>query len=221
MPLWVWPIQALPRDPTWPRGGLYLDGDGNGTFNKDADYGFWVVYDSPRAGQPRKAFYFPTIIREARDRKVFGSVWPSHIATVQEVEERARSEDALRHVRDAVRRLPHLAVLVFESEAHHVTADASHAIAQVNAWLDAGARWVRFNPDTNYVESVTGRKPSRAVQNPAGQRLDRKTITNLLEPEEANGGPSDAQGMAAAVSELADRTYRSNWTPALTTVLVR
>ena len=175
----------------------------------------------PRAGQPRKAFYFPTIIREARDRKVFGSVWPSHIATVQEVEERARSEDALRHVRDAVRRLPHLAVLVFESEAHHVIADASHAIAQVNAWLDAGARWVRFNPDANYVESVTGRKPARAVQNPAGQRLDRKTITNLLEPEEANGGPSDAQGMAAAVSELADRTYRSNWTPALTTVLVR
>jgi hypothetical protein len=26
---------------------LYLDGDGNGTFNKDADYGFWVAYDSP------------------------------------------------------------------------------------------------------------------------------------------------------------------------------
>ena len=99
--------------------------------------------------------------------------------------------------------------------------DASHAIAQVNAWLDAGARWVRFNPDTNYVESVTGRKPARAVQNPAGQRLDRNTITNLLEPEEANGGPSDAHGMAAAVSELADRTYRSNWTPVLTTVLVR
>jgi hypothetical protein len=221
MPLWVWPIQALPRDPTWPRGGLYLDGDGNGTFNKDKDYGFWAVYDSPTAGQPRKAFYFPTIIREARDRKVFGPVWPSHIATVQEVEERARSEGALRRVRDAVRRLPHLAVLVFESEAHHVIADASHAIAQVNAWLDAGARWVRFNPDTNYVESVTGRKPAQAVQNPAGQRLDRNTITNQLEPEEANGGPSDANGMAAAVSELADRTYRNNWTPALTTVLIR
>ena len=41
MPLWVWPIQGLQREPTWPRGGLYLDGDANGTFNKDADYGFW------------------------------------------------------------------------------------------------------------------------------------------------------------------------------------
>ena len=59
------------------------------------------------------------------------------------------------------------------------------------------------------------------MQNPAGQRLDRNTTSQWLEPEEANGGPSDAQGMAAAVSELADRTYRSNWTPALTTVLVR
>jgi hypothetical protein len=166
MPLWVWPMQGLTRDPTWPRGGLYIDGDGNGTFDKDADYGFWAVYDSPRVGQPRKAFYFPTIIREARDRKVFGPMWPSHIATLEEVEERARSEDALRHIRDAVRRLPRLAVLVFESEVHHVTADHSHAIAQVNAWLDAGAGWVRFNPDAHYVERVTGRRPARGVQNP-------------------------------------------------------
>ena len=62
MPLWVWPIQALPRDPTWPRGGLYLDGDGNGTFDKDKDYGFWAVYDSPGVGQLRKPFYFPVIM---------------------------------------------------------------------------------------------------------------------------------------------------------------
>jgi hypothetical protein len=76
----------------------------------------------------------------------------------------------------------------------------------VNAWLDAGARRVRFNPDAHYVESVMGTSPVRSVQNPAGQRLDRSTIAGLVEPEQANGGPSDAEGMAAAVSELADRT---------------
>jgi hypothetical protein len=162
MPLWVWPIQGLQREPTWPHGGLYLDGDANGTFNKDADYGFWVTYDSPTVGQPRKAFYAPAIIREARDRQVFGPVWPSHIANLDEVEERARSEDPLPHLPDAVRRLPGLAVLVFESEVGHVTADASHAIAQVNAWLNAGARWVRFNPDAHYVEGMMGRKPARS-----------------------------------------------------------
>jgi hypothetical protein len=222
IPLWVWPAQRLPREANRPRGGLYLDGDGNGIFSKNADYAFWTVYHSPTAGQPRKAFYTPLIVREARDRQVFGPTWPSHIATLSEVEERSRSEDALRHVRDAVARLPHLAVIVFESEVGHVTAaaDHPHAIAHVNAWLDAGARWVRFQPDAHYVEGVMGKNPARIVQYPAGKRLDRGIISNLLELEEAHGGPSDSQGMVAAVSELADRTYRSNWAAELTGVLV-
>lgn len=89
-----------------------------------------------------------------------------------------------------VARLPRLAVLVFESEVGHVTAaaDHPHAIAHVNAWLDAGARWVRFNPDPHYVESVMGKRPARVVQYPAGKGLDRNSIAGLLEPEEANGG---------------------------------
>lgn len=47
-----------------------------------------------------------------------------------------------------------------------------------------------------------------------------KETPGLLD-EEANGGPSDSQGVAAAVSELADRTRRSNWAPVLTAVLVQ
>jgi hypothetical protein len=221
MPLWVW-LRQVPPESDWPRGGLYLDGNGDGRFNRDTDYAFWVTYDSPNVGQPRKAFYTPTVIREARDRQVFGPTWPSHIATLEEVEQRASTEDALRHVRDAVRLLPHLAVIVFESEVGHLTAaaDHPHAIAQVNAWLSAGARWLRFQPDAHYVERVMKKRPARVVQYPAGKGLDRKVITTVLEPEEANGGPSDEQGMGAAAGELADRTYRKNWTPELTKVLI-
>jgi hypothetical protein len=222
MPLWVW-LRQVPPESDWPRGGLYLDGDGNGRFNRDRDYAFWVAYESPSVGQPRKAFYTPTIVREARDRQVFGPTWPSHIATLEEVEQRASTEDALRHVRNAVRHLPHLAVIVFESEVGHVgvSADHPHAIAQVNAWLSAGARWVRFQPDAHYVEQVMKKRPVRVVQYPAGKGLDRKVITTVLEPEEANGGPSDAQGMAAAAGELADRTHRNNWTTELSAVLIK
>lgn len=222
MPLWVW-LRQVPPESDWPRGGLYLDGNGNGRFNRDTDYAFWVTYDSPNVGQPRKAFYTPTVIREARDRQVFGPTWPSHVATLEEVEQRASVEDALRHVRDAVRRLPRLAVIVFESEVGHLTAaaDHPHAIAQMNAWLSAGARWVRFQPDAHYVEQVMKKRPARVVQYPAGKGLDRKVITTVLEPEEANGGPSDAQGMAAAAGELADRTHRNNWTPELSAVLIK
>src|SRR5438552_3908181 len=102
-----------------------------------------------------------------------------------------------------------MAVLVYESEVGHVTAaaDHPHAIAQVNAWLDARARWVRFNPDVHYLESVMGKKVEREVQCPAGDGWIDKT-SRLVEPEETAGGPSDAQGMAAAACELADRTYR-------------
>ena len=100
MPLWVWPPQGLRSDPSWPRGGLYLDGDNNGTFDRDADYAFWLRYRSLSAGEPRKAFYPPAVTREARDRKVFGETWPAHIATVEEVERLANVEDVMRRIPD-------------------------------------------------------------------------------------------------------------------------
>jgi hypothetical protein len=176
MPLWLWPILPVRWQPGWPTGGLYLDLDGNGRFNRDGDYAFRAGYRAVGGSGPAKAFYTLPVVREARARNVFGSTWPAHIATVEEVEERDRREDVLRRIPDAVRRLPDLAVLVFESETGHVTtaADHPHAIAHVNAWLDAGARWVRLNPDVSYVESVMGRPPSRAVQNPAGRRPARE-----------------------------------------------
>ena len=108
MPLWVWPALRLQRRTDWPRGGLYLDGDGNGAFDRNADYGFWVHLDP---GPPLKAYYTPQVTREARDRKVFGNAWPAHIATVDEVEARQRRIDALRYIPVAVKKLPRLAIL--------------------------------------------------------------------------------------------------------------
>jgi hypothetical protein len=100
MPIWVWPVQGRPR-PEWPHGGLYLDGDGNGRFNKDTDYGLWV---DVVPGPPLKAFYPSNVTREALARKVFGDKWPAHIATLQEVEEREIRDDALRHITAAVKK---------------------------------------------------------------------------------------------------------------------
>jgi hypothetical protein len=219
----VWPPQGLPReDPNRPRGGLYLD-DGDGTFRRDTDYAFWLEYRPLNAGGSPKAFYPLPITREARDRNVFKGAWPAHVATFEEVERRADSEHVMPRIPDAVRNVPQLAVIVFESERGHVTnsADHPHATAQVNAWVDAGARWVRLNPDVHYIEAAMSRRPSREVQNPAGRKLDRAGIAALVEPEADAGGPTDAQGMTAAASELADRTYSKTWAPVLNKVLVR
>jgi hypothetical protein len=170
MPQWVWPPSGVRSDASWPRGGLYLDGEGDGVFRRDADYAFWVESVSSNSGEPRKAYYSAPVIREARDRKVFGDGWPAHVATVEEVEKRATRVAVLPHIRDVVQAASTTAVIVFESEIGHVTksADHPHARAQVNGWLAAGARWVRLNPDVHYVEPAMGRRPSRSVQNPPG-----------------------------------------------------
>jgi hypothetical protein len=219
MPLWPWPPLRVAVQPDWPHGGLYLDGDANSTFNKNADYAFWVQVD---VGPPVKAFYTAQVTREARDRKVFGDSWPPHIATFEEVENRAVDEDALRQIPAAVKNFPRLAIMVFHSEKGHMTvaADHPHALAHVNGWLDAHARWVRFNPDLHYVEWAMGKKPSRAVQYPAGRKLDRGAIRNLVEPEAEDGGPTDREGMIAVACELADRTKYSNWSRVLNRVLL-
>ena len=219
MPLWVWPIIGL--RPPQPRGGLYLD-DGNGRFNRDADFAFWVDVEP---GPPLKVFYSPMVTREALEQKVFGDVWPSHIATVEELDMRARNTDALRHIPQAIERLPRLAVLVFESQEHHIAGfgGARHvnAVEQVNAWLAARARWIRFSPDVHYVTAMMGKAPARSAQYPAMKVLDGRSIAALLEPEAERGGPTDNQAMTAVVSELADRTHFDNWAPTLTSVLVR
>ena len=85
MPIWVFPPQPQPPGPSWPHGGLYLDGDGNGVFNKDADFAFFAGI-----GGPFKFFYSPLVAREAAERKVFGAEWPKHIATLAETEEREK-----------------------------------------------------------------------------------------------------------------------------------
>jgi hypothetical protein len=87
-----------------------------------------------------------------------------------------------------------LAVLVFESQEHHVTgfggARNVNAVAQVNGWLEARARWVRFSPDIHYLTQVMAKTPARTIQYPAMKALDVNNVADLLEPEAERGGPT-------------------------------
>jgi hypothetical protein len=144
---------------------------------------------------------------------------------MRELDTRAGQNDAVRHIARAVQRFPRLAVLVFESEEHHIAGfgGARHlnAVAQVNAWLDARARWVRFSPDLQYLTATTGKTPARQDQYPAMKRLDPAVMRDLVEPEAERGGPTDNQAMSAVASELADRSQFNNWSPTLTRTLIQ
>jgi hypothetical protein len=65
-----------------------------------------------------------------------------------------------------------------------------------------------------------GRKPSAAIQNPAGKRFMPIEVGNAVEPEAGDGGPTDKEGVLAAIAELADRTRQREWSPALKHVLI-
>jgi hypothetical protein len=129
-------------------------------------------------------------------------------------------QDPIAYVPAVVKRFPKLSVLVFESRQHHVMDDADdpQAVAQVAAWIDAGAHWVRFNPDSHYVEAMMGKMPPRVIQHPPELRSNEKP-SRILWNRRALKGPTDKEGITAAVCELADRTHRNYWAPVLAKVL--
>ncbi len=199
------------------RGSLYLDGNGNGVYDPDADFAFSGMF---LPGPPPNVFFSPSLTRAALEKKVFGGQWPSHIATVKQTEEAWRIRDGVSNIPDAVRNLPQLAVIVFAGEIDHVqrTADHRHILLQYGGWQQAGARWARLNPDAGYVAMVLGRKAADAPQNPAGANFDRQSIRKALMPEPPEG-PSDPEALTAAACELADRTNKNDWRPVLDRVL--
>ncbi len=200
------------------RGALYLDGNGNGTFEPGTDFLFSGIL---LPGPPAKVYYSPMLTRAAGEKKLFGAQWPAHIASLEEAVECWRIRDGVSQIANAVKNLPELAVIVFAGEEDHVqsTADHRHIRLQYDGFQAAGVRWIRLNPDAHYVEYVLGHKPPRAPQNPAGARFDARSIRRALEPEPPDGGPSDPEALTAAACELADRTIKGEWSPTLAGVL--
>ncbi|MBM3747851.1 MAG: hypothetical protein FJW34_18850, partial [Acidobacteria bacterium] len=215
------PVRQVGRPqeaPTQFRGVLFLDGNGNNTFEPETDFAFSGMFLS---GPPPNVFYSPMLTRAARDQKVFGSEWPAHIATLEKTEEAWRLRDGVSHIPSAVKNLPELAVIVFAGARDHVqsTADHRHILLQYGGFQQAGARWVRLNPDARYVEMVLGRKVPREVQNPAGARFDRANIRGAVIAEPEDGGPADPEALMAAACELADRTHNNDWRATLPALL--
>ncbi len=198
-------------------GALFLDGNGNGAFETETDFLFSGIFIP---GPPPNVFYSPMLIRAAVEKKLLANAWPAHIANLKEAQECWRIRDGVSSIPLAVQNAPGLAVIVFAAEVDHVqdTADHRHILEQYNGFQKAGARWIRLNPDANYVAWVLGRRASGAPQNEAGAKFDRSNIRAGLMPEPPEG-PTDQQALAAAACELADRTHKNDWRPVLPSVL--
>ena len=93
--------------------------------------------------------------------------------------------------------------------------DHPHIRIQANAFQEAGARFVRVNPDRAYVRWLIGESRPGLVDNEAGTLYTPKTIRAALCPNEA----AHRILQVAAMCELADRIQAGNFQPNLDRVL--
>jgi hypothetical protein len=204
------------------KGALFFDLNGDGRFSERDDYPANAFVQD--LGQGLKAWYTPRLVREAERRKLYGAQRPAHVPSLAESTEYWRWRDAAGSIGDAVRKCSQVAVIVYANERDHVQVapDHPHILAQVEGFRQAGAKFVRLNPDRAYVERILASGPQPFAQrqhdlpdNDAGRAWDRGNIRSGLEPAALPMMPF----MQAAVCELADRVQAGNWTQNLPAVL--
>ncbi len=200
------------------RGALFFDMDGDGRFREGVDFPVRCHFGD--AGDGAKAWYSPRLLDEVERRHILSGPRPDHLPTASQSRVFWGFRDAAPSIPDAIRQCPRLAVIVYANERDHVQADPAHThiITQVEGFRKAGARFVRLNPDRQYVLRLA--PPSRQAiafpDNPAGKPWSRDGIVAGLEPAAFPVGLY----MQAAVAELADRTRADEWSPDLRAVLV-
>ena len=204
------------------RGALFFDLNGDGRFSESDDYPANAFVQD--LGQGPKAWYTPRLIREAERRKLYGDQRPAHVPSLAESTEYWRWRDAAGSIAGAVRKCPKVAIIVYANERDHVQVapDHPHILAQVEGFRQAGAKFVRLNPDRAYVERVLAsggppflQRPRTFPDNEAGSVWNRGNIRRGLEPADLPMQPY----MQAAVCELADRVQAGNWANNLDAVL--
>lgn len=197
------------------RGSLFFDIDGDGRYDPEADFRHQPARFDPSSG-PR-FWYSIRLLREAEKRDLYGGARPGHIPTAEEAVEFWHYRDATGLVTDAVRKIPDLAVIVVANAQDHmqIAPDHPHIRIQVNAFQKAGARFIRLNPDSAYVEWLIGENGPGLVDNDAGVLYTPKTILSALCPNEA----AHRILHPAAICELADRVQAGNFEPNLDSVL--
>jgi hypothetical protein len=224
----AWSDELAPGPPQrWQAGGsglkgaLFFDLNGDGRFSQERDFPANVFIQD--LGQGPRAWYTPRLIGEAESRKLFKPARPDHIPTLAESTEYWRWRDAAGSIGEAVRNCPGVAVIVYANERDHVQVapDHPHILTQVEGFREAGAKFVRLNPDRAYVERILRNGPAlNRTQRPfpdndAGKSWSRANIREGLEPDAFPMGPY----MQAAVCELADRVQSGRWSKNLDAVL--
>lgn len=183
-------------------GGLYFDMDGD----QEVDTGYDFI---PKPYFYRDTLYYSEQIREAAFQQSL-TLAPC-FATVKACDSFWYWRNGEPWIDDAVNANPDIMFIVEAGDEDHVQGapDHPHILYQYEGFRQAGARFVRLNPDQIYVEYIAGLSISNAADNDAFIPFDHLSIRNAVEPR-GPGNVSMKIGAGAALCEVADRTRWNN-----------
>jgi len=193
--------------PQGHQGALYFDVNRDGDLDGGID--FLASYHAYQG-----KYYYSEWLRDAAEN--LGAALPEHFASVEETAAFWLWRNGEYWIENAIQANPDLMFMVEAGDRDHVQGapDHPHVLIQYNGFLDAGARFVRLNPDRSYVEEILGLPMPGVVDNDAFAEFDHMTIRTAVQPRDISALPSNLS-VAAAVCEIADRTRDNNVSPQL------
>jgi len=197
------------------KGVLYFDENANNIWEESYEFAFTSALDVDLMKQ-----YFPPQITGAIQRvELFKGYWPKNIATLEETEKFFADRDGSLFVEKVASEFPDLFVTIFASKADHdqQQPDHPHIAFLYNSFLGHKVRFLRLNPDPNYMVAVGGMNHINFANNKPNAAIDSDSIMEQLESE---GLLPDYVYIEAAVAELADRTKGKIYKETLNGVIV-
>jgi hypothetical protein len=130
-----------------------------------------------------------------------------------------RERDGSLYIKQVVEQHPDMAVSIFAGRLDHLQRqpDHPHIAMLYNTFLAAKPKFVRLNPSSAYVGTISFMKAATFAENRPNTSVEADLIDQYLEPQ---GLLPVYAYMDAAVSELSDRVYTNKWTKMLEAPLI-
>jgi len=195
-------LAARKRGSPGLKGVLFFDENLDGVWEESSEYAFQSALDVGLTKQ-----FFPPQVAGGAERIIFKNEkgFPPNVATPTQSDEFFADRDGSLYIETVCKEYPNLMVSLFASAADHnqQQPDHPHIAFLYNLLLTHNVRFLRLNPDPNYMVSVGGMNKINFVNNKPNAAIDAATILTLLEPE---GLLPDYVYIEASAAELADRT---------------
>lgn len=197
------------------RGVAYFDLDDDGAYDPDNDAEMWGL--RPDVDGEPWILYSPPLNQALHA----AGHEPTGLLTTQETLDFWATRDASRLVVEATARYPSLPFLVIGTESDHVQSieDHAHISGLAHALQQAGAGWVRVNPDRAYLERTLG-QTFDWEDNPANQPTSPGDPSMAMLPDGVATGVHSRDYVTAALAELMERSWCGVWQDDLDHVLL-